>query len=256
MGPQCEDGYTAIANELLEALCKIRIPGESTQVFLTILRKTYGYKKVVDKISLSQFVEATGLKKPNICRALKQLQTLNVIHIDKLVDQNDNTYSIMYRINKHYATWETEKRKKSRPEPLSKRIITVGQNDNGPLSKTIKSVIQNDTHKRKKENDTKEKSKIELLPLCEAWKSYVAMRKQLKKPLTDKAMVMAVKTLCALLKEGHDPVEVLNQSVFHSWQGLFPLKNRKQVDTIARNAAFLAGERTEYDFDAMMQGVK
>ena len=157
MGPQCEDGYTAIANELLEALCKIRIPGESTQVFLTILRKTYGYKKVVDQISLSQFVAATGMKKPNICRALKQLQTLNVIKIDKLVSQNDNTYRVMYRINKHYDSWISEKRVQSRPETLSKRIINVIQNDNAPLSKTIISVIQNDTHKRKKETTTNEK---------------------------------------------------------------------------------------------------
>lgn len=162
--PQCEDGFTAIANELLEALCRIRIPGESTQVFLTILRKTYGYKKVVDQISLSQFVASTGMKKPNICRALKQLETLNVIKIDKLVDQNDNTSRVMYRINKYYDTWEVEKRKQTRAEPLSKRIITVIQNDKAPLSKTITNVIQNDTHKRKKENTTKETKEKDLSP--------------------------------------------------------------------------------------------
>lgn len=227
MGPQCEDGYTAIANELLEALCKIRIPGESTQVFLTILRKTYGYKKVVDQIALSQFVAATGMKKPNICRALKQLETLNVIKIDKIVGQNDNVKRVMYRINKHYDTWETEKRAQSRLKPLSKRTMTVIQNDNDSLSKTITSVIQNDTHKRKKEN-TKETPTKERLPLCEAWKSYVDMRVKIKKPMTVKAMKMAVDKLAELQSSGNDPVEVLNQSTFNSWQGLFEIKRQAQ----------------------------
>jgi phage replication O-like protein O len=141
MGPQCEDGYTKIANELLEALCRIRIPGESMQIFLVIIRKTYGYGKKMDRISLSQFVAATGMKKPNVCRSLKQLETLGVIQIDKVVIQNDNTSFVTYRINKLYETWEIEKRKQVRKQPLSK---------------TITDVIQNDTHNIKKETTTKE----------------------------------------------------------------------------------------------------
>ena len=43
--PQVENGYTRIANELLEALAKIRIPGEARQVFDVIMRKTYGFRK-------------------------------------------------------------------------------------------------------------------------------------------------------------------------------------------------------------------
>lgn len=226
--PKCKDGYTQIANELLEALCQIRIPGESTQVFLTILRKTYGFKKVVDQISLSQFVVATGMKKPNICRALKQLETLNVIKIDKLVSQNDNAYRIMYRINKYYKTWETEKRKQSRPQPLSKRIILVGQNDNEALSKTIKNVGQNDTHKSKKENTTKTtiKTKGPLLPICEAWHAFKAMRKGMKKPLTDYAAALIVKKLIAFHAKGHDPTDVLNLAIEKSWQSVYEPKEQ------------------------------
>ena len=169
MGPQCEDGYTRIANELLDALCRIRIPGESMQIFCVILRKTYGYGKKIDRISLSQFVEATGMKKPNVCRALKQLQTLNVIHIDKIVIQNDNGFIqndnanyVTYRINKFHASWESGKRVQSRPASIAKTVKPFIQSDNETLSKTIINVIQNDTHNRKKE--TKEKN---LTPFAE-----------------------------------------------------------------------------------------
>ena len=35
--PQTENGYTKIANEIMEALAHIRIPGEAMQVLLVIL---------------------------------------------------------------------------------------------------------------------------------------------------------------------------------------------------------------------------
>lgn len=104
--PQCEDGYTKIANELLEAQAKTRIPGEARQVLDAIARKTFGYNKREDAISLSQFVLATGIKKPNVVRAIKQLQAMN------LIIKTDNGKTQIYRINKDFETWK----------PLSKAI--------------------------------------------------------------------------------------------------------------------------------------
>ena len=64
--PQKENGYTPIANEIMDALCRIRIPGEERQVLDCIFRKTYGWNKCEDSISLTQFMEMTGLKKPAV----------------------------------------------------------------------------------------------------------------------------------------------------------------------------------------------
>jgi len=69
--PQKENGYTPIANEIMEALCRIRIPGEERQVLDCILRKTYGWNKCEDAISLTQFMEMTGLKNPMYAEQLK-----------------------------------------------------------------------------------------------------------------------------------------------------------------------------------------
>lgn len=104
--PQLEDGYTKIANELLEALVRTRIAGEAAQVFWHIIRKTYGFNKLSDEISLSQFVAGTGLTKPGIVRATRKLQSMNMII------KEDNGNIIKYKINKYYSTWR----------PLSKKI--------------------------------------------------------------------------------------------------------------------------------------
>lgn len=55
----------------------------------------------------------------------------------------------------------------------------------------------------------------------EAWDAFVAMRKKIRKPLTDGAIPLAIKKLGELRTAGHDPRAVLEQSVMNSWQGLF-----------------------------------
>lgn len=58
----------------------------------------------------------------------------------------------------------------------------------------------------------------------DAWNSYVEMRKKVRKPMTGKAVDLAVAELEKLREQGSDPRAVLDQSVLNSWQGLFPLK--------------------------------
>jgi len=125
--PQCENGYTKIANELLSALCRIRINGEATQILYVIFRKTYGYNKKRDRISLSQFCLLTGLKKPNVCRAIKKLIAM------KLIIKIDNTKGEIYLIQKDFDQWKPLSKKIT----LSKKIMGVIKKDNASLSKKI-----------------------------------------------------------------------------------------------------------------------
>ena len=41
--PQLEDGFTRVANELLEALAKLKLCAYETKVLIFIIRKTYGW---------------------------------------------------------------------------------------------------------------------------------------------------------------------------------------------------------------------
>lgn len=126
--PQKEKGYTAIANEIMEALSKMRIAGEARQVLDFILRKTYGFNKKKDAISLSQFYLGTGMTKTNIIRAIKHLQSLNIINVIK----KDNGNSNIYWFNKDYTSWK----------PLPKKI-TVIKKDNKLLSKKLHTKVDN-----------------------------------------------------------------------------------------------------------------
>lgn len=77
--PQLEDGYTMIANEILEALAKTHIRPDDWRVLIFIIRKTYGYHKKVDYISNSQIVKGVHLHKSTISHSLKRLGRANLI---------------------------------------------------------------------------------------------------------------------------------------------------------------------------------
>lgn len=68
--------------------------------------------------------------------------------------------------------------------------------------------------------------------LDRAFSDYVAMRKQIKRPLTDKAIDLAMKKLAELSEGDNDlAVKILEQSIMNSWQGLFPLKEDKTTQS-------------------------
>ena len=77
--PQLEDGYTPIANEILEHLVRMHLSANQWQVLICIIRKTYGFHKKVDYIANFQISEATGLGKTVVSRALSNLEEIQLI---------------------------------------------------------------------------------------------------------------------------------------------------------------------------------
>lgn len=133
--PQKEDGYTMIANEIMDALARIRIPGEARQILDFILRKTYGFNKKSDAISLSQFCNGTNLKKQTVCKAINKLKTLNII------TQKDNKVATEYSINKDFDKWVPLPKKVTK-KSLPKKEIDITQKANnlnpiGDIQKTV-----------------------------------------------------------------------------------------------------------------------
>ena len=154
--PQLENGFTQIANELLEALARIRIPGESRQILDVVIRKTYGFHKKEDPISLSQFVLATGIKRPNIIRAIKQLININ------LIIKNDTGITCKYSINKVFTTWRPLSKKIHVSKKISLPIFNPSaciKEDNKGVSKMITGGIKDDNKGVSNMIHTKERNK-------------------------------------------------------------------------------------------------
>lgn len=82
-------------------------------------------------------------------------------------------------------------------------------------------------------DETKKKNKRAQAPLVslpdwipmESWNGFLEYRKRIRKPMTDRAVTLALHTLNDLKDQGNNPAAVLDQSVTNGWTGLFPVKN-------------------------------
>lgn len=97
--PQKENGFTAIANELLGAIIKWQLSQYEQAVLFYIIRKTYGYGKKGDWISCSQFVGGTGIKRQHVWRALKLLIE------QRIVTKGGTRQKPIYSVQKDYEIW-------------------------------------------------------------------------------------------------------------------------------------------------------
>ena len=236
--PQVEDGYTQIANELLTHLMELYLPSNQWQVLIVIIRKTYGYRKKVDYVTNSQIVEATGLLKSNVSRALKNLTNRNVIirqgkmigiqkdwekwqlseQITKVVN-TDNQPPVINVDNSEAKVIRADNNEKLSIQQPKLSILTT------ELSAQITKVISPRITQKKKETITKEtiQKKPEFVSQ-ESWDGFFEMRKRVKSPLTDFAIKIIIGKLEQFKNDGDDPNEVLCQSIMNNWKGVFPLK--------------------------------
>jgi len=142
--PQAENGHTDIANEILEALARQIISPDEWRCFMTIIRKTWGWHKREDWISLSQFVLATGMTRPHICRALSKLEKRNLVaRSGNDVAQTGNAKGTLYRIQKDFEKW------KALPKQA---IVAQTGNESLPKQAHTKEKIQKKTTLRDSPN--------------------------------------------------------------------------------------------------------
>ncbi len=79
--------------------------------------------------------------------------------------------------------------------------------------------------------------------LVNAILDFIKMRKAIKKPLTDRALKLILDKLDTLATSNDDAkIEILNQSIMNSWQGVFPLKSDSKSDKYNKNVQ--RGNRT------------
>lgn len=132
--------YTKLRNEVLEVLSQINLPPYEWRVLLCILRKTYGWNKKSDFISVSQIAELTGLPRSHACRAKQRLLERNILFFNKG----------KLGLNKNYNTWSITN---TGNKPAIKRKKQGNVTNNG------NNVTSTGTTKEKKDTITKEKGK-------------------------------------------------------------------------------------------------
>lgn len=191
--------------------------------------------------SLQYLADWTQSSKPGVLKVLKSLQEKGLITKEEKIINNIKfceyrtiELTVVNTVNGVVNT-------------VNEAVNTV--NESGKQS--LPNNINDNIHKNIKDNinidDLFSFSSSNIDIFMETLKAFEEMRKKIKKPLTDKAKELIVKKLSKISNGNGDiAIEIMENSITNSWQGVFPLKNENSVATNLK--ADKAKIETEYPF--------
>ena len=216
-----DDGFTRIANELLEAVMRAGLSQHQLLVLMAIMRKTYGFNKKSDWVSNEQLSELTGIL-PHKCSAAK-----SVLVKRGILTQTGRVIGI----NKTVSEWSSLPVKGTEKRPYLKKV-TLPESGNAYYPNQVNT---KDKHtKDNKDNSNKppkspragsfDAASVQLPEWLSAvtWSSWVEYRRDLKKPIkSQQTVTQAINLLDRCRLNGYAPEEIINRSIANGWQGLF-----------------------------------
>ncbi|HCI5815423.1 TPA: replication protein [Klebsiella pneumoniae] len=248
-----DDGFTRIANELLEAVMRAGLSQHQLLVFMAVMRKTYGFNKKSDWVSNEQLSELTGIL-PHKCSAAKSVlvkrgiltQTGRVIGINKTVSEW-SSLPVKGTEKKTYLKKVTlpESGKKSLPESGNAYYPNqVNTKDKHTKDKHTKDNINNPPKSPRAVSFDALAVQLPDWLSAEIWSSWVAYRRDLKKPIkSQQTVTQAINLLDRCRLNGYAPEEIINRSIANGWQGLFePNGAKPQPSQQVRVAENFAGK--------------
>ena len=81
-------------------------------------------------------------------------------------------------------------------------------------------------------------------------KDFIDMRKTIKKPMTTKALELLIRNLEKLTNLEEEKIAILNQSIEHGWQTVYPLKEKIKIK---QEENYKEVELTEEEYIQKMQ---
>lgn len=143
--PQTQNGYTQLANEILDHLAQTQLSGYQSRIVFAIWRKTYAWHKKEERIKLVDIKKVTKIGNiSHISRAISELQERKIII----------KYGKILGFNKDYEQWQK----------LPKLVTNVTKIGNKKLPKkvTSTSVLKKRKKLIKRKEEQIEKTKNEI----------------------------------------------------------------------------------------------
>lgn len=161
-------------------------------------------------VGLQKLSKEIGLTFQQTRTSLAKLKSTNEITI-----KTTNKFSVITLVN--YGLYQDKDVENNNQD--NKRITNKQQTDNKRIT----------TRERREEGKNYfgiDKSIPQYLDR-KLWGDFIETRQKAKATKTENALDLVLEKLESLKSQGHDPNEVLKQSIMNSWKGVFPLKSNK-----------------------------
>lgn len=172
------------------------------------------------------FPYATERKIRNALMRLKDAGLIITGNYNKSAYDRTLWYALTEKGFSHFTFSKIKNTESENQNELNVTPIPDNNTDNKPDDKT-------NNKKEKKENteiDEMLNEEINDGGLKETFIEFVKMRKAIKKPLTSFALKKMIKKLQMMSNDTNEQIQILEQSIINSWQGIFPLKDKPQID--------------------------
>jgi len=114
--PQTKNGYTRIANEILENIAKTDLNGTQLRIVMVIWRYTYGFRRKEYEMSLVFLSEAIDTTKSHIKKELNTLIDRKIVNVVGIGKRRGRILSF----NKNYEEWDDKSKVQHNQQELPK----------------------------------------------------------------------------------------------------------------------------------------
>lgn len=218
---QIENGFTRLANELLEVVMSQKFNGTQFKIVLAIWRYTYGFKRKQHEFSLTFLSNATNIHKQQIKTELDKLIEMKVITV---VENSTFTKSRTLSFNKDYSQWLCLQSVKKQ---------TVSENTYTTVSELTYTTVSESTYQERKNKENNKET------VNQAFDEFWAIYKKRKNRAN------AIKKFEAQFKK-HGKEKIINgaKSYMNEMKDT-DMKYIKNPDTFLNQQTFLDYEATE-----------
>ena len=164
--------------------------------------------------------------------ALDELKNYDYLKVTKKMPGQTSSGRIEYVYDIYEQSQGNQQVEKQQVENLC--LENQALENQGQLNTNESNTKKSSTKNKKESKKETLKSFNELIEeytdnpeLQEALKAYIQMRRTIRKPLTNYAFEQVFKKLNKLAGTEEEKIEIVNQSIMNSWQGVFAVKDNK-----------------------------
>ena len=242
----------AVIDELLPDLT-----GAELKCYLVVIRKTKGWNKESDNISISQFMKATGLSNSAVIKACESL-----VKYGLLIKQNGARNTGVYAVNSYSKTTCEESSPVKKVHSTCEESSQVTCEKSSHTINNIKNTIQN-TNKK-----TTQKNSLALLAefgiVGQLAEDFIAHRKSKRAAITKTVLVGYQREAH---KAGIPLAKAITISIERNWQGfkaewnwsddnIATATNTRKTSTFADDGSWAIGRRLNIDPDLIPEELR
>lgn len=249
-----DDGFTRLANELYEELIGANLTKNQAKVAHAVCRKTYGFNKKMDRIADTQLAQLTRLPRQKVNAVKKELLSMHVLISDgSLIGPNKNLNE--WKIppaksgpgshhgsdkNCHHDS-DSHHDDDTVTTVVTKNVTTIVTSLSPQWGHTKDTITKDNKDNINKPPKSPRAGRSDFNPETvpipewlsrEIWSSWVAYRRDLKKPIKSmQTVAQAINLLDRCIAKGYSSEEIINRSIANGWQGLFEPEQSKNTAT-------------------------